>query len=269
MRELYEEDEKQVRKLRLQIVGGVLLILLLAGLLIFQDKRTQKKVQEGAAPTEAAVPSRQPGMPQEGTTPAGNTAGESTEGNAEGERYPRIRKSADGREYTPYATAAKWELLSEDEKAALTAELIPVLQDENKTIDQICQRRSNPELEPYSFVLAPFLRTYCREHNIKASEGEFLVYGEWISKTKESFYLQLNDPDKSILLAVAEDYGRYWSFERVSKSREEIFKAAGGRGEIVSDTPTPTAAPTPEPPETPIAPPTEVPTAPPAEVPVA
>lgn len=210
-------------------IGGVLLAILIITL-ILSDRAEQKKILQNNVdetiyqidPETEKTDIRKPTEEKE-------------------EKYPRIKKEKDGREYTPYAKKEKWEGLSEEEKAAMTEELIPVLQDKNKTIDRICTSRSRPELEPYSYVLASFLRTYCREEGIQARKGMFLAYAGWVSEEKEQIYIELDDADQTILLATAKIQGRSWEFEQIEGTREEVLKQAKKNEEYADDIPAKTA----------------------------
>lgn len=219
-------DKKWDKKSRLTVLGGIAALLVLVGLLIYNALYVESSQEEN---TEPQKETELTGKPQDHAvaeiTRVPRSGYQRTEDKEE-EDYSRIKKSKDGREYTPYANRTKWDSLSVEEKKQMTEERIPVLQDTDKTIDSICMRHKNPEMEPYSYILAYFLWDYCQKENIAATEGEFVAYHEWISKDEESFYIELDDPDSTILLATAEDQGRSWEFVQVQKSRTEILKEA-------------------------------------------
>lgn len=139
---------------------------------------------------------------------------------------PRIKKGKDGRLYTPYTSELRWEQMTEEERAQQIEDTVPVLQDANRTIDSICTIRTDPDMETYAYILSIYLGSYCRREGIAAHEGEFLAYGEWISKKEETFYIELDDPGHTILLATAVDQGIDWKFTVVTKSRAKILKEA-------------------------------------------
>jgi hypothetical protein len=246
------EDEKNQKKVILTIAGGIVLLILTIVLILIgraaQKEGTadqKEEVQEVSSSTDGVDDEKMYEIDLDTVIEKEDQETEKTDirkpTEAKEEKYPRIKKEKDGREYTPYAKKEKWEGLSEEEKAAMTEELIPVLQDKNKTIDRICTSSSRPELEPYSYVLASFLRTYCQEEGIQARKGMFLAYAGWVSEEKEQIYIELDDADQTILLATAKIQGRSWEFEQVEGTREEVLKQARKNEEYADDIPAKTA----------------------------
>lgn len=152
------------------------------------------------------------------------TVSKSDTGEAEAENeelYP-LGKEKDGREYTPISNPSNWEYLSEEEQKGITETSIPVLEDENHTIDVICQDLLSSTMS-YSYTLSTELGLWCQEQGIEASAGEYLSYGTYEDK-KESFYLSLNDEKETVLLATYYKRTISWSFEPVEASRDEILQ---------------------------------------------
>lgn len=244
------DEERKTSKAKITMAGGILLLILLVGLILISNMAREKHNTEGdgvqdkrenSVSTEEQERSSDEVALKKVELETGKTDGRMQKKETPEEKYPRIKKEKDGREYTAYAKKEKWDSMTEEEKAEMTEELIPVLQDKNKTIDRICTSKSRPELEPYSYALATFLKTYCQEQEIQAHTGIFLAYGGWISRDEEQIYIELDDPDKTILLATAELQGRFWKFEQVSGTREEVLKCAKENEEYADDIPAKTA----------------------------
>lgn len=247
------KDERNQKKVILTIAGGLVLLILIVALILIgrarqkegigEQKEKVQKIQDVSSSSNDEKEIYEIDLdsiiekenPETGKTDVRKQIEEKEE------KYPRIKKEKDGGEYTPYAKKEKWDSMTEEEKAEMTEELIPVLQDKNKTIDRICTSRSCPELEPYSYVLASFLRTYCQEEGIQARKGVFLAYAGWLSQEREQIYLELDDKDHTILLATAKIQGRSWEFERVEGTREEVLEQAKKNEDYADDIPAKTA----------------------------
>src|SRR5699024_42258 len=145
--------------------------------------------------------------------------GEAEEENEE--LYP-LGKEKDGREYTPISNPSNWEYLSETEQKGITETSIPVLEDENHTIDVICQDLLS-STKSYSYTLSTELGLWCQEQGIEASAGEYLTYGSY-EDNKESFYISLNDKNETVLLVTYYKKTISWSFEPVDNTKEEILQ---------------------------------------------
>ena len=170
-------------KVRLIIVSGVLLVILIIVLILSNHAETKETLQNSFETSSHSNSVDRETMYKtdldtvtEKENPKTDKKGVKKQTETQEEKYPRIKKEKDGREYTAYAKKEKWDSITEEEKAEMTEQLIPVLQDKNKTIDRICTSKSRPELEPYSYVLATFLKTYCQEQEIQAHTGTFLAY---------------------------------------------------------------------------------------------
>ncbi|MFR3139022.1 MAG: hypothetical protein ACLTPC_03190 [Lacrimispora saccharolytica] len=137
------------------------------------------------------------------------------------ELYP-LGKEKDGREYTPISNPSNWEYLSETEQEGITKTSIPVLEDENHTIDVICQDLLS-STKSYSYTLSTELGLWCQEQGIEASAGEYLTYGSY-EDNKESFYISLNDKNETVLLVTYYKKTISWSFEPVDNTKEEILQ---------------------------------------------
>lgn len=137
------------------------------------------------------------------------------------ELYP-LGKEKDGRCYTPISNPSNWEYLSEAKQESITEKSIPVLEDENHTIDVICQDLLD-SFQTYSYTLSTELGLWCEEQGIKASEGEYLAYGTY-QDNYESFYLALDDEEETVLLATYYKKTISWKFERTGKTKEEIMQ---------------------------------------------
>lgn len=245
------DEERKTRKAKLTMAGGILLLILLVGLILISNMAREKhNTEEGVVQDkgESSVSTEEQEKSSSGEAvikkmemETDKADGRTQKKETPEEKYPRIKKEKDGREYTAYAKKEKWDSMTEEEKAEMTEQLIPVLQDKNKTIDRICTSKSRPELEPYSYALATFLKTYCQEQEIQAHTGTFLAYAGWISRDEEQIYIELDDPDQTILLATAELQGRFWKFEQVSGTREEVLKWAKENEEYADDIPAKTA----------------------------
>lgn len=243
------DEERKTRKAKVTMAGGILLLILLVGLILISNMAREKHnteesvvqdKRESSVSTEEQERSSGEAAIKKVELETDKTDGSGQKKETQ-EKYPRIETSDDGREYTAYAKKEKWDSMTEEEKAEMTEQLIPVLQDKNKTIDRICTSKSRPELEPYSYALATFLKTYCQEQEIQAHTGTFLAYAGWISRDEEQIYIELDDPDQTILLATAELQGRFWKFEQVSGTREEVLKWAKENEEYADDIPAKTA----------------------------
>ena len=241
-----EDGPKNNKKAKLTIAGGILALAVLVILTVIGSvNRTKPAVKEMTEKEpETAVITEEPNKAEkEETETADPDEGEKIQGpeHEDKKQYDRVKKAKGGLSYTPYASASKWESLSNEEKAALVQDAVPVLQDKNKTIDRICARKGRPDLEPYSYLLASCLKSYCGREGIAATEGEFLAYGQWISQDEESFYVVLNDKKETIVLVTAEMRGMDWHFEQVPGTREEVLKQAEKNEDKVDDLPAKTA----------------------------
>lgn len=160
---------------------------------------------------------------EQGRQEADKTKPEAEEQEAKKETVPaRIKKTKKG-VYTPYDSEAHWKEMSTEEKKAAVRERIPVRQDEAQTIERICTNPKDTKTS-YSWILCQTLASWCREQGIEATEGFYLGYGAYTSQEEESFYVELNDAEKTIVLVSARYQGRYWGFEKASVSKQELQK---------------------------------------------
>lgn len=235
------ENRTEEKKPWKVIAGGILLLILLVGLLVYnstyQNKKRRIKEEEAAISISQEENLQKQEEPAKVVTPYPdkNVKGEDDNGidsyggrptDETAETYQRVRTAKDGRVYTPYERESKWYEMTEEEKAKDYEDLIPVLQDKERSIDRICTRKYEPQEETYAFVLTRVLSMYCEEEGIHATEGEYIAYGLYLSKEMETFYIELNDPDKTVLLCYAEDRGKYWKFEKSDLTKEQIREQA-------------------------------------------
>ena len=75
----------------------------------------------------------------------------------------------------------------------------------------------------YSYMLPLNLGTYCKENNIAATEGEYIAYGEYGDRW-QSFYLQLNDPEETVLYTTFYNGIHAFEFENAHTTKEEVLK---------------------------------------------
>lgn len=231
---------KEQKRIRITVAGSVILLLLLIVFAVIGSMNRLKDKEALRDPMEKeqlqdSFENLEENNEAKEAEDLENIQEQESEEKQEG--YVRIKVSRHGLTYTPYASSAKWKTLSEEEKAEMTEELIPVREDKNKTIERICTCRTNEKVEPYSYTLASFLRTFCRDQGIAATEGAFLAYAGWISEDEEDVYIVLNDPQETVLLARAIDQGRTWRFEIMEGTRNEVLQEAQKNEERADELP--------------------------------
>lgn len=217
-------EKKDRKKLFLTIVGGIALLALIIGLAVLgnyragkqQEAASQKQQGETQKEEQESIEERDPS--QDDWPPVYKEEEEET--------IPRIKTTEEGQTYTPYASSSKWKQLTDEQKEELIKNTVPVLEDWNKTIERICTSRTNAKVEPYSYTLATFLHTFCKENGIQATEGYFWAYAGWVSNDEEDVYIVLNDDAETVLLARAIDQGRTWKFEIMEETKEELLEKA-------------------------------------------
>lgn len=235
------QGRRERRKIMKAAAGGILGIALIVTLTIV-GSRNEKEQQPAQEPQET-VQMQEEEPVKEITTEEEEPAAQEQGSEEEEEKvtYPRIKKTKSGLTYTPYASSSKWAQITEDEKARLTETLIPVREDKNKTITRICTSKTNDKVEPYSYTLATFLKTYCEQNSIEATEGVFLAYAGWVSQDEEDIYIYLDDENETVLLARAIDQGRTWKFEKEEGTKKEVLKKAQQNEKATDKIPSQTA----------------------------
>ena len=147
-----------------------------------------------------------------------------------GASVSRQLSSEDGRLYTPIDNQAEWDRISDVQRLIYWEHSIPVLMDEENTIDKICTEASYMK-ESRSWTLPYQLYLWCEYKGIKASRGEYITYGTYYRLGKESFFIRLNDPKETYVEVTCEAYGQSWSFDFPKVSAEEIEAYNIERGE--------------------------------------
>ena len=137
------------------------------------------------------------------------------------ELYP-LGKEKDGRSYVPICNPANWPYLSEEKQKKVTEKSIPVLKDENNTIDVICQDILS-STQTYSYTLPQELGLWCEDQGIEAHQGEYLAYGTY-QDNHESFYLVLDDEEETVVLATYYKRTISWMFEKTDMTRAEVIQ---------------------------------------------
>lgn len=134
----------------------------------------------------------------------------------------RIRYSSDGRQYAPYASISDWESASDEKKESYIESSVVVLEDWNQTIESICT--DSLSRSSRSYILGRQLHDWCVKQGIDATEGEYLAYRSYIGQGKESFYVELNDDARTIIVCQSISHGLYWKFSFCEESREAVEK---------------------------------------------
>ena len=142
----------------------------------------------------------------------------------------RQLSSEDGRLYTPIDNEEEWERISDVQRLIYWEHSIPVLMDEENTIDKICSEASYMK-ESRSWTLPYQLYLWCEYKGIEATRGEYITYGTYYRLGKESFFIRLNDPKETYVEVTCEAYGQSWSFDFPKVSAKEIEAYNIERGE--------------------------------------
>lgn len=83
------------------------------------------------------------------------------------------------------------------------------------------------DLKPYGYNKSWFLpcrlHKWITENNITATEGEYLAYGTY-KPSKETFYLVLNDSNRTVTLVTYNKNSQDFSFEFAGMTESEVLE---------------------------------------------
>lgn len=129
----------------------------------------------------------------------------------------------DNDDYIPVINQSNWAAMSEEKREEWLKKCTPVKEDTAHSITAIC---GNPydTSSNQSWFLPCRLHSWIVENNLDVTEAEYLAYGTY-KKSKETFYLTLNDSNNTVVLVTYNKNLRDFSFEFAGMSVSEVLEA--------------------------------------------
>ena len=110
--------------------------------------------------------------------------------------------------------------MSDEEKDDWLKKCTPVKEDSAHSITAICTDAYGYNK---SWFLPCRLHKWITENNITATEGEYLAYGTY-KPSKETFYLVLNDSNRTVTLVTYNKNSQDFSFEFAGMTESEVLE---------------------------------------------
>lgn len=112
--------------------------------------------------------------------------------------------------------------MSDDQREEWLNKCTPVKEDTAHSITAICGNTYDTSSNQ-SWFLPCRLHSWLVENNLDATEAEYLAYGTY-KKSKETFYLTLNDANNTVVLVTYSKNLRDFSFEFAGMSASEVLE---------------------------------------------
>ena len=123
-------------------------------------------------------------------------------------------------DYLPVINQSNWIYMSDEEKDDWLKKCTPVKEDSAHSITAICTDAYGYNK---SWFLPCRLHKWITENNITATEGEYLAYGTY-KPSKETFYLVLNDSNRTVTLVTYNKNSQDFSFEFAGMTESEVLE---------------------------------------------
>ena len=123
-------------------------------------------------------------------------------------------------DYLPVINQSNWIYMSDEEKDDWLKKCTPVKEDSAHSITSICTDAYGYNK---SWFLPCRLHKWITENNITATEGEYLAYGTY-KPSKETFYLVLNDSNRTVTLVTYNKNSQDFSFEFAGMTESEVLE---------------------------------------------
>lgn len=128
----------------------------------------------------------------------------------------------DNDDYIPVINQSNWAAMSDDQREEWLNKCTPVKEDTAHSITAICGNTYDTSSNQ-SWFLPCRLHSWLVENNLDATEAEYLAYGTY-KKSKETFYLTLNDANNTVVLVTYSKNLRDFSFEFAGMSASEVLE---------------------------------------------